>query len=341
MKCRRKRKTYFISVTVLILLFRISQAQEKISYFPVLRGPYLGQKTAGTTPELFAPGIISKGENEILAVFTADGREFFYTTPGSSGQLTVMMSKQKDGIWTEPVVASFSGKHYDCTAGTSPDENRLYFVSMRPQKPGEKPSQIQNIWYVEKWGDRWENPTMMPEPGNSGSRDLGASLTNDGTIYFNTTRETVRGGGCRAKFITGKYSEPENIQDLVHTDMPIFEIAIDREAQYMVFVSIGQKDGFGGLDLYVSFNKGDDNWTVPVNMGERINTSADENFTTLSPDGNYLFFTSNRKFEKFEKKENLTADEIKLMENSPQNGKSDIYWVSTEILEDLKSEMLK
>ena len=38
------RKSQFILLTALIFMFGISEAQEKFSDFPVLKGAYLGQK---------------------------------------------------------------------------------------------------------------------------------------------------------------------------------------------------------------------------------------------------------------------------------------------------------
>jgi hypothetical protein len=52
----------------------ISQEKE----FSILKGPYLGQKPPGLTPELFAPGIISSGMNEAFLVFAPDYNEIYY-----------------------------------------------------------------------------------------------------------------------------------------------------------------------------------------------------------------------------------------------------------------------
>lgn len=98
-------------------------------------------------------------------------------------------------------------------------------------------------------------------------RDLGASFTRDGTIYFNTTREGIEGGGCRSKLIDGTYSEPESLRELPGTDKFILEVAVDLDARYMVFVSMEGEDGLGGMDLYVSFCRGSGEWTAPLNMG--------------------------------------------------------------------------
>lgn len=48
-------KTIF-SCLLLITAITIKAQQ---SDFPKLTGPYLGQKPPGTTPEIFAPGIVS------------------------------------------------------------------------------------------------------------------------------------------------------------------------------------------------------------------------------------------------------------------------------------------
>ena len=104
----------------------------------------------------------------------------------------------------------------------------------------------------------------------------------------------------------------------------------------MIFSSYDQDDGFGGFDLYASFNNGNNSWTKPVNLGEKINTEANEHFATLSPDGKYLFFVSDRVADKYKSKDSLSPEELKKMEKSPQNGNSDIYWVSLDILKELK-----
>ena len=57
---------------------------------------------------------------------------------------------------------------------------------------------------------------------------------------------------------------------------------------------------------------------------------------TLSPDGRYLFFVSDRIAEEFQSVTRLTYAQIQKMMESPQNGNADIYWVSTELIESLR-----
>ena len=96
-----------VSFTV-ILLSSCTQQDD----FPLLKGEYLGQKPPGMTPEIFAPGTVSEGRDESSAVFSPDGKEFFYTTKlGPQKRHTVMVSKVMNGTWTKPDIASFSGQY--------------------------------------------------------------------------------------------------------------------------------------------------------------------------------------------------------------------------------------
>ena len=68
-----KQKVIFTGFLFLILLVLINCSKK--DEFQVLKGPYLGQKPPGTTPEMFAPGIISTGYDERIAAFSPDGKE--------------------------------------------------------------------------------------------------------------------------------------------------------------------------------------------------------------------------------------------------------------------------
>ena len=71
-----KRKWMYIFLSCLIIISVTSCANN--SDFPVLKGPYLGQKPPGMTPEVFAPGIISTEHKEHSTLaFSPDGTEIF------------------------------------------------------------------------------------------------------------------------------------------------------------------------------------------------------------------------------------------------------------------------
>ena len=57
----------------------------------------------------------------------------------------------------------------------------------------------------------------------------------------------------------------------------------------------------------------DDKWGDPINMGDKINTSTRERFPMVSPDGKYFFFMRHTETQ-------------------------DFFWVSTEVIENLKTK---
>jgi len=71
-----KRIWIFFGMTLLILAFLTAYTQqgEQIDNdFTTLKGPYLGQRPPGMTPEIFAPGIISTAQKyELNSVFSPE-----------------------------------------------------------------------------------------------------------------------------------------------------------------------------------------------------------------------------------------------------------------------------
>ena len=85
------------------------------------------------------------------------------------------------------------------------------------------------------------------------------------------------------------------------------------DESYIVF-DAGRPGGQGGEgDLYVVFRNADGSWSDAVNLGDTINTPGTNFCPMISPDGKYLFYAAGR----------------------------DIYWVSAEVIEKLKTEKSK
>ena len=69
-------------------------------------------------------------------------------------------------------------------------------------------------------------------------------------------------------------------------------------------------------DIYVYFKNQDGTWSTPINLGATINTNFSEKTPSISPDGKYLFFGRD--------------------ERDIEPGLSNIYWVSTDVIEKLR-----
>src|SRR5262245_45465852 len=95
---------------------------------------------AGGEPELFLPGIVSTGDDDAHVTFAPEGgRVYFLKDAPNFAHWTIVYSDEKNGSWSEPVVAPFSGRWGDGDLSFSPAGDTAFFVSTRPLRPGDPP----------------------------------------------------------------------------------------------------------------------------------------------------------------------------------------------------------
>lgn len=297
-----------VLLTVVVLFLDCSERNE----FPILEGPYLGQKPPGMTPELFAPGIISTERVELNSVFSPDGKEFFFAA--TEGDVDIIYySEQIDGRWAKPKAAPFSGNAIDVDMSYSEDGNRLYFCSNRKSAASIGGM---DIWYSERTEEGWSDAVNLGIPVNSPAHDTYPIFTQNGGLYIGSQREGTRGDKdiYYTRLVDGRYQTPVRLDDAVNSDYGEGDTYVAYDESYMIINSWGRPGEFGRGDLYVSFQKEDGTWTSAKNMGANINTGFTEYCPFLSYDGKYLFFTSTR------------------------TGNGDIYWVDARVIESLRPD---
>jgi len=307
---------------------------KKLEDFPVLRDEYLGMKKPGLIPEIFAPGIISKGYTEACPAFSPGGKEFYFGIQGQPFSV-IMFMEQKNGLWAEPQVAPFSGRYSDGEFNLSPDGNKFMFISLRPLTGKGKPIPFWDIWFMDRTESGWSKPYNPGELINSDKMEAYPSMSNYGTLYFSSNRAGGKGRWdiYRSKFVNGRYARPESLDEAINTGVDEWDSFIAPDESYIIFCSNGRKDSYGQSDLYISFKKKDGAWAEAKNMGKEINSSAGEFYPGISPDGKYFFFSSMRRTPAADSGVPLTYDKILKFANSPGNGNGDIYWVDAKIIE--------
>ena len=284
---------------------------------PGLEGPYLGQDPPGMTAELFAPGIVSTDEDEGCTAFLNGGTTFVFNRleRGDTAWsfIPIYVMEARNGEWGAPHPAPFQRGYNEDNFTAGPDDVTLYFQATRPRTEGGEPSPYSRLWSVRKTADGWAQPSLLEY--RAGGEQFGGypSVTADSTVYF---ASSVRPGfGATDIFRTiredGMQREAENLRPPINTEHVEIDAVVAADESYLVVTS-DQPGGYGQWDLWVSFRRPDDAWTPLVNLGEGVNSSAYESRPSLSPDGKYLFFASDRR------------------------GNGDIYWVETSVIEALR-----
>lgn len=303
-------------------------------------------------PQLFAAGIVSTEDDERGGTFNPEGTEFYF---GKLGPYTtfprigiICVSRLRDGRWAPPEVVPFSGRYLDFPPRMAPDGRRMYFASSRPV-PGLTIPAIR-IWSVDRDGETWTEPLPLAPPVNAPPDrwNLDPSVTSSGTLYFSSDREEQgRFQIYRSRFVDGRYQAPEKLDGAVNSPYSESEAFVSPDERTLMFVSTGLQGppyaarpqdlvGAGARyprgDLYVSEAR-NGVWTPARHIGHRVNTVAEESFPSLTPDGRFLFFTSDRSPFDLPIGHRMGHAEIEGHLHSLLNGHGNIYFVSSEVLE--------
>jgi len=273
---------------------------------------YYGQTPPGKVAELFMPNQINHLAHS-SPTFSPDGKEIYWSIVGADNQTRKIFYVQyQDSFWSEPKIASFSGNYHDDHPFISYDGKKLFFASKRPKiKEGEE---INDIWITEKSKNVWGEP----KPIKNLIGFWTPTLTNSETVYFleliNQNRMI-----CCSRLIDGEYSKVECLNENINAEGSLNWCPfIAPDESYIIFSS-SRIGGLGNGDLYISFKEKNGDWGKAINMGSTINTNSQERFPGVSPDGKYLFFTR--------------------WKASPYY--HDLYWISAEIINNLRNQTLK
>ena len=302
-------------------------------------GAYLGQTPPGDEAELFAPGIISDGfKNRDLAMMP-DGSEIYYAVNMRNFDVsTILAVYRRDNQWSKPEVAPFAldqnFKYLE--PAISPDGSKFFFV--RSAKDGKNNN---DIWVMDRKDGGWGKPVKLGDNINTEVSETFPSVTNDGTLYFSRRSDDPRVEYIyRSRMIDGQYTIAEKLPVNVNSGKTQFNAFVAADESYLIVPVFGREDSIGSVDYYIVYRNQDDDWSEPVNMGDKINTKGAQEYSPyVSPDGKYFFFMSTRlPADNEADKKDYSVESLTRIHNSPENGNSDIYWIDAGIIEELRPE---
>jgi Tol biopolymer transport system component len=202
-------------------------------------------------PQLFGENVISTADDESHPAFTPDGKTlYFLKNDPSFNHWTIVVSHEQNGRWSTPEVAPFSGQFSDADPFIAADGQRFFFISTRPVNG--KPKEDTDIWMMKKSG---------PEAGAG----IGAAANPEA------------GAG---------WLEPEHLA-AVNSETNEWFPTVSKNGN--LYFGSERPSGKGKCDLYVS-RLVDGKYQTPENLGEPINTVANEIEPFIAPDESYIIF---------------------------------------------------
>ena len=218
-----------------------------------------------------------------------DDAIFLQEFPANRRPARVLLTTHDGLRWRAPeiVLPAFAGWH--CCAQPSPGGRTLYFESTVRSAELEGRTDT-DLWVADRGNASWVNPRPLGAPFNSPHNEHNVTASRRPTICFNSSRPETRGHDilCATRTQSG-WSDPRPLGDAVNSAAREVAPFIEPDERYLLFSS-NRQGGQGGYDLYISV-RSSDAWQAATNLGPTVNTAAEENNPSVSPDGRRLLFT--------------------------------------------------
>ncbi len=179
------------------------------------------------------------------------------------------------------------------------DEQMLVFTVLLPRQGELRPGddRMHEDFYISMRQDSiWRKAVNAGPPLNTLRNEGAQSVTADGKYMFFTACNKPDGMGSCDIYLSRRlehgWSTPVNLGYPVNTTAWEVQPSISPDGNTLFFVS-NRKGGKGRMDIWMSHLQEDGSWTMPVNLGNNINTGDDENSPFIHPDNQTLYFSSN------------------------------------------------
>ncbi len=296
------------------------------------RNQQLHSAPAGPVVQMFAPGVISTRDYERDGTFTPDGATFYFTKRTMWPYFSaICVSHLRNGRWTEPEVAPFSGQYADGTPFVTLDGAHLYFASHLPLNGVSTPGF--SIWVVDRAGEGWSAPRRLTAPINDHGSVSRPVVTRDGSLYFlrgdlpHVVIARPQGEGWAEPILAGEDNAPGSLENGFY---------VDPDERFMIVAAVGRADALNtaeGIyargDLYVR-DRVAAGWSALRHLQAPVNSPAEEGTPFVSPDGQYLYFMSERGAFT-EHGPAYTYDRLERALHAAGNGLGDIYRVRLDV----------
>jgi len=194
--------------------------------------------------------------------------------------------------------AAINSPAHDYCPLVTADGSRMYFTSRRPGTMGglkdESGQYYEDIYGSTRTDEVWSRAMNIQAPVNTSMQDATVGLSTDGNemIIYRASDLVPNGDLFITQRTQGVWATPERMTEHINSKAHEPSATISPDGSEIYFTS-DRAGGFGGRDLYRIRRLPNGQWSLPLNLGPKINTAYDEDAPFLHSDGTTLFFSSN------------------------------------------------
>lgn len=237
-------------------------------------------------------GNLSTEADETFPCYNASKNTLYFTRGGKIYQ------SEETGYLTfsEPKLVSFSADFNDSAPYLFNKGEAMLFTSNRPLPNSTKKKK--NLWLTLKDStENWIEPMSLDSPVNIDSLgEYHAAISSKANVFFvsyNRPGGFGRSDLYKATPVGDKY-QVENLGEVINTKASEADAFIHPDEKYLLFASTDREDSFGADDIYVTFQK-EGQWTLPKNLGAKVNSFAFDYGAWIDEKEEYFYFNSYRR----------------------------------------------
>ncbi|GAB3506061.1 OmpA family protein [Emticicia fontis] len=224
-------------------------------------------------------------------------------SPEAPGSHDVWYSeKRDDGNWTiaRRMPNTINKDQYNDLFSITPDGNKILISGVYHN--GRRENAV-GISMCKRTKTGWSEPEQIVIPKFDEickGQYLTACLSNDGKtlILAFSEKKNSKEDNLFVSFLAkdGKWSKPESLGPDINTGSTETTPFLASDNYTLYFASDRKDGGLGGTDIWVAKRK-DRSWTKwskPVNMGDKVNTDANEYSFSVAASGEYAYMSTKK-----------------------------------------------
>lgn len=237
---------------------------------------------------------------ERLPLISPDGKTLYFARKyhpqnfGEDNQDDIWVANlQADGSWSRAINigAPLNDEQHNFVVAVSPSGDILYLAN------DYRFNKKDGVSISKKAGRTWSRPEPLDiEDHYNLSVFVGYHFNVNGDILLMSV-ERRDGFGDRDLYVSfkqnrNKWSKPMNLGEQINTVGLESSIFLAADGKTIYFASNGHS-GYGGLDMFMSRRLDDSwtNWSKPINLGQKINTSGNDYNYSIPASGDYAYFS--------------------------------------------------
>lgn len=248
------------------------------------------------------PFNVNSDAQEVLPLLSHDGKALYFSRSlydqnvgGTYSGHDIWESERTSSGWTRAINSKdrLNTRGNDALIGINRGGNTIYLMRTYPGK------KVGGIYFSTRKAGEWPEPQLIPIEGLESQEALGFYMHPDEDVLLISMKASDSQGEedlyISLKSTYGTWSKAANLGTTINTTGYEISPFLSEDKRSLYFSSSGHK-GLGEADVFVSYRLYDswETWTVPRNLGEKINSKKFDAYFSLYGD-TLAYFTSNRK----------------------------------------------